>query len=71
MTRAASFKQADVAKVLRAAASAGLTVSRVEIDQSGKIVAMFGAASADDGGGNEWDEVLDRGQDKRAAGQRN
>jgi hypothetical protein len=69
MTRAALFKQADVAKVLRAAASAGLTVCRVEIDQSGKIVAMFGA-EASNAAANEWDEVLDRDKNKRAAGER-
>ncbi len=51
MRRPHRFKQADVARALKGATSAGLRVSRVEIDADGKIVlvshdaAPHGAAS--------------------------
>jgi hypothetical protein len=57
MARAPStFRQRDVSRALRAAASAGMTVDRVEIDRAGKIVIV--ARNADyssDASGNEWD----------------
>lgn len=40
--RTARFKQGDVAKALRAAKSAGLNVSRVEIEPDGKLSIMIG-----------------------------
>ncbi len=68
MTRPAVFTQADIAKLLKGAKAAGMTVASVEIDRSGKIVARFGgagaAASAET---NEWDEVLGDGQGQRTA----
>jgi hypothetical protein len=36
--RAAAFTQSDVARVVRGMLKAGVTVARVEIDASGKIV---------------------------------
>lgn len=69
MTRPAVFTQADIAKLLKGAKAAGLTVASVEIDRSGKIVARFGSAA--DGvtpaEANEWDEVLTNGQGERTA----
>lgn len=69
MTRPAVFTQADIAKLLKGAKAAGMTVASVEIDRSGKIVARFGGAA--DGvapaEANEWDEVLTNGQVERTA----
>jgi Spy/CpxP family protein refolding chaperone len=57
-----TFKQSDLTKAIRAAIKAGMTVGRVEIDKSGKIVivaAMSGvAANGEKPGKNEWDGVL-------------
>lgn len=71
MTRPAVFTQADIAKLLKGAKAAGMSVASVEIDRSGKIVAKFGAAaSADDSAtaavANEWDEVLNDAQERPA-----
>jgi hypothetical protein len=41
MTRPAAFTQGDISKLLKGAKAAGLTVSRVTIDATGKIVADF------------------------------
>lgn len=38
--RAAIFRQGDVTRAARGAVKAGLPVSRVEIDQTGKIVVI-------------------------------
>jgi hypothetical protein len=42
--RARTFKQADVTRALRATVAAGIAVQRIEIDSSGKIVVVAGAA---------------------------
>lgn len=70
MTRPAVFTQADIAKLLKGAKAAGMSVASVEIDRSGKIVARFGSgAPGDDRAAevNEWDEVLPDGQGERTA----
>jgi hypothetical protein len=41
---AATFRQHDVTRALRAVAAAGMAAARVEIDQSGKIVIQLGSA---------------------------
>lgn len=61
MTRPAVFTQGDIAKLLKGARAAGMTVASVEIDRTGRIVAKFGGGPAETGAGdgvNEWDEVL-------------
>ncbi|RYE42043.1 MAG: hypothetical protein EOP24_34325 [Hyphomicrobiales bacterium] len=68
MSRPAAFTQGDVAKVLKGAKAAGLSVASIEIDRSGKIVARFGrVAETEAASGNEWDEVLANGQGERTA----
>lgn len=47
MTRAASrFRQRELARVLRAAKSAGVDNVRVEIDTAGKIIIIAGKADS-------------------------
>jgi len=38
MARKVAFKQADVSRAVKGAVGAGLAISRVEIDQEGRIV---------------------------------
>jgi hypothetical protein len=62
--RPASFRQADVSRAVKGATAAGLTIGRIEIDLTGKIVlvaateAVRGAITNRAGDINEWDEVL-------------
>lgn len=58
MSRRSPFKQADLARALRAARDAGLSVAGYEIDPAtGRIAIQTGAGVAP-GKTNEWDEVL-------------
>jgi hypothetical protein len=53
----ATFRQRDVTKAVRAVASAGMAVVKVEVDKDGKIIVVVGAP--DKTGGperNEWDQ---------------
>lgn len=71
MSRPAAFTQADIAKLLKGARAAGLTVASIEVDRSGRLVARFvGQGDAAAGGVNEWDEVLPDGQEERSAAER-
>ena len=54
MTRQAIFTQGDIAKLLKGAQAAGVQVSRVTIDPSGKIVADFAQADNNDSEPDEW-----------------
>jgi hypothetical protein len=56
-----TFKQTDVTKAVKGMVKAGISLERVEIDKSGKIVMV--PAKREDGEGknpeeNEWDVVL-------------
>ena len=58
MSRGAqAFRQADVAKAIKATVSAGLSVERVEIDRDGKIIVVIGTPNLDAANDNEWDSV--------------
>ncbi len=67
MTRPATFTQGDVAKLLKGAKAAGLSVRSIEIDRTGKIVAQFGEPAGASGSGNDWDEVLPDATERTAA----
>jgi|TARA_Y100000296_G_scaffold82013_2_gene110363 molecular chaperone DnaK (HSP70) len=58
-TRRATFKQADAARALRAAQSAGLNVTGLKIDPTGAILVTFGdpAHTASD---NSFDRIMGR-----------
>jgi hypothetical protein len=56
----ATFRQQDVTRALRATVTAGIEVSRVEIDKEGKIVIVTGKTMGNhDTTSNEWDEIND------------
>lgn len=48
MTRRQAFRQTDVLRAVRGVKAAGVAVSRVEIDQAGKIVIVSGQAESTD-----------------------
>jgi len=48
VTRRQAFRQADVLRAVRGVKAAGVEVSRVEIDQAGKIVIVSGQAESTD-----------------------
>lgn len=55
MTRPAVFTQGDISKLLKGAKAAGATVSRIQIDPTGKIVAEFAQESHNEPQPSEWD----------------
>jgi hypothetical protein len=65
-----TFKATDVTKAVKAVTAAGVEVSRVEIDKSGRIVIITGKPGEANGGesANPWDTVLsDDANQKRAS----
>ncbi|MBE0580814.1 hypothetical protein [Devosia sp.] len=58
MTKAAPFTQADITKLLKGAKAAGMTVRRITIDRSGRIIADFADTPVEAGEPNEWDVVF-------------
>jgi hypothetical protein len=59
MSRGAQkFRQADLTKALKAAAAAGMTVQRFEIERDGKLVVFTGCpGAAEPPAPGEWDAV--------------
>lgn len=57
MNRKAKFTQADVTRAVKGAVQGGLPISRVEVDQDGRIIILAGSPKKLDAC-NEWDEVL-------------
>jgi hypothetical protein len=56
-----SFKIRDVTRVLKATATAGVKVKRIEIDRMGKIVIVTGEPEGDpNDDANSWDKALSR-----------
>jgi hypothetical protein len=53
------FRQTDVARAIKGAVSAGLTVQRVEVDKAGKIVVIVGEPDKAERvtPSNSWDSV--------------
>ena len=64
MTRGpCTFRQRDVARLVRAATAAGLHVTGVRVSPQGEITVVTGEAGAQDSKdhgreGNEWDTIL-------------
>jgi hypothetical protein len=50
------FRQTDVARAVRGAIAAGLSVQRVEVDKAGKIVVVVGTTGKATDERNEWDD---------------
>ena len=62
MARAPStFRQLDVTRAVKAVTAAGVHITRIEIDKTGKIVIITAADATDHPGkmreANEWDRV--------------
>jgi len=68
VTKPAVFTQGDVSKVLKGAKAAGFTVTRVEVDRTGRIVAQIATADNDAAEPNEWDVVFDAKKERTAKG---
>jgi hypothetical protein len=69
MTRPAAFHQADLTRLLKSAAAAGLQVVRMELEPNRVVVLAAGdpAALQEAGETNEWDQVLDDPEAQAAA----
>jgi hypothetical protein len=57
--RQLTFRQNDVARAIKGAVAAGLTVQRVEVDKAGKIIVVVGQTDKTEpnAGANEWDRI--------------
>lgn len=55
-----TFRQRDVTAAVKAVVAAGVAVTRVELDKSGKIVIIAGGPNdkiEESGGKSEWDSI--------------
>lgn len=57
---AATFKQADVQRLIQAAKACDLPIARIEVDKDGKIILVHGASDAPVETGSELDVWLNR-----------
>lgn len=57
MTAPARFKQSDVKRATAGVVAAGLSVARIEIDASGKIVIIPGKPTTAPKNDNEWQDL--------------
>ena len=57
MTAPARFKQSDIKRATAGVVAAGLSVARVEIDTSGKIVVIPGKPTIEPRNDNEWADL--------------
>jgi hypothetical protein len=55
-----TFRETDVRRAIKAALSAGIKISRIEIGRDGRIVVVPGEPTKEEcqGQDNPWDEVL-------------
>jgi plastocyanin domain-containing protein len=60
MTRAASFKQADATRAIKAAVKAGMKPSECVIDSAGTIRLVFGSDTPSPSKTNPMDRILPR-----------
>lgn len=60
MTKAASFRQADLARAIKAFAKAGVQVAGATIAPDGSITLLTGSPEAANDSGNPLDRVLPR-----------
>ncbi len=67
MSRRAAFTQTDIARLLKGARAAGEPVRRVEIDQTGNIVAVFGARDEDATTEDEWSRAIRAKRERTSA----
>jgi hypothetical protein len=68
MSKPAAFTQADISKLLKGAKAAGVEVTSIVVDRSGKIVAQIGKPKDDAPERNEWDVVFDAEEKRPAKG---
>jgi hypothetical protein len=57
VTAPARFKQSDIKRAAAGVVAAGLSIARVEIDSSGKIVIIPGKPTVAPRNDNEWEDL--------------
>ena len=70
MTKAASFRQADVRRLLRAVAEAGREAVSIEVDRTGRVVIKLASTPDHSDNDNEWDEVLGSAEEEQPPAKR-
>jgi hypothetical protein len=57
VTVPARFRQSDIKRAAAGCVAAGLSVARIEIDASGKIIVIPGRPTVSVGNDNEWADL--------------